>query len=223
MLWKTGPYPGLFCFSRFRGINFLSMFKAVIFDLNGVFIKSDKRLSERFADEFGVKKEDFMPVLEDIMSQVRKPGSTHIYDHWKPYLERWRIPFEKQQFLDFWFQVEKEVLEMQALAGRLCAKGLELFILSNNFPERSAHYEKEYPFLKKIFKKIYYSWQTGFVKPDPRAFQNLLNENRLQPEECVYFDDSAHNVKVARELGIEAFHFTHPDQAEADLIKLGIL
>jgi FMN phosphatase YigB (HAD superfamily) len=32
-------------------------------------------------------------------------------------------------------------------------------------------------------------------------------ENNLKPEECVYFDDSEENIKMAKSLGIKAFLF----------------
>lgn len=48
------------------------MIKAVIFDLNGVFIQSPK-LSDRYKEQFGVPIEEFLPVLNEILNKARLP------------------------------------------------------------------------------------------------------------------------------------------------------
>ncbi len=194
------------------------MIKAVIFDLNGVFIQS-KLLNERFAEDFGVANEKFMPALKKIMAQVRKPGAKSLYYHWKPYLKKWNVNLSKHKFYDYWFKAEKQVLEMTTLATEIKSRGIEIFILSNNFAERANYYKKNFPFLKSLPDKIYYSWKTGFIKPDPRAIKLILKENKLRPNECLYFDDSAKNIAVAKLLGIKSFMFRGAKKTKQRLNK----
>lgn len=98
-----------------------------------------------------------------------------------------------------------------------------MFILSNNFRERAAYYRNNFPFMKKLFAHIYYSWQTGYVKPDPRAYKKILRENRLKPDECLYFDDSKHNVAMAKKIGIRAYPFSGVADVERLLKKLSLI
>jgi HAD superfamily hydrolase (TIGR01509 family) len=192
------------------------MTKAIIFDLNGVFIQSPY-LSDRFKEKFGVSTEDFLPALKEIMSKIRKPNAGDAFNYWKPYLEKWGVNLTKEQFFDFWFEAEKEVPDMIKLAKELKGKGLKLFILSNNFIERANYYKHNFPFLEKLFDKVYYSWQTGFVKPDPEAFKKLLTDNNLKSEECLYFDNSEENIEVANNLGIKSFLFDGVDGVKETL------
>jgi HAD superfamily hydrolase (TIGR01509 family) len=187
------------------------MKKAYIFDLNGVFILSPK-LSDRFREAFGIQAEHFLPALKEIMAKVRMPGANNIYSYWQPYLQKWGLEIKEQTFLDFWFNAETENTEMVTLARELKEKGARLFILSNNLRERSAYYDEHFQFLNELFEKEYYSWVTGFIKPDPRCYETLLKENNLKPEECMYFDDSEENVAVAKELGIESHVYDSPAQ-----------
>ncbi|KKU94043.1 MAG: HAD-superfamily hydrolase, subfamily IA, variant 3 [Candidatus Jorgensenbacteria bacterium GW2011_GWA1_48_13] len=182
------------------------MFKAVIFDLNGVFIKS-RKLSERFEEKFGVKQEEFLPALNAIMPKVRMPDAGDAFSYWKPYFDKWGLDLSKEAFFDFWFSGEKEAPEMISLARELKDRGVKLFILSNNVIERTKFYNNNFPFLKELFEKVYYSWQTGFTKSNAGAYQKLLEENNLKPEECVFFDDSPGNVAVANGLGIKSYLF----------------
>lgn len=188
----------------------MSNIKAIIFDLNGVVIKSPK-FSDIFCDKFNIIKEKFLPVFKEVMVKARqsKAGSTFCY--WKPHLDQWRIELNEKQFFDFWFSSEKENVELTEFAKILKQQGMKLFVLSNNFTERTKYYDKNFPFLKELFEEIYYSWQTGFVKPDIRAYQKILSDYNLKPEECFYFDDSKENIEVASRLGIKSFLFEGVD------------
>ena len=86
------------------------------------------------------------------------------------------------------------------LASQIKKQRAKVFILSNL-------YEDDYAFLDGITDGRYFAGQTGFVKPDERAYRLILDENDIKPEECLYFDDSDGNVEVASGLGIHAFKF----------------
>jgi len=194
------------------------MIKAIIFDLNGIFIQSPN-LSARFQEKFGVPIEEFLSALKVIMPKVRKFNKGNNFAYWKPFLEKWNVNLTEEKFFNFWFSGEKENLKLVELAKQIKKKGIKIFILSNNFKERSNYYLDNFQFLKEIPDKIYFSWQTGFVKPDPKAFENLLSENNLKPEECLYFDDSERNIEVANGLGINAFLFKDIEDFKKVLAK----
>ena len=191
------------------------MKKAIIFDLNGVFIVSPK-LSERFEQDFNVPLNDFLPALKEIMDKVRQPNADSLYSLWKPYFDKWNVNLTEEEFLNYCFSVEKENTELTDLARRLKDKGVLIIILSNNFRERAGYYDENFPFLKEIFNGVYYSWQTGFVKPDVKAFENILEKHSLKPEDVLYFDDSDKNIELAKSIGIEAYTF---DDKAVELLK----
>ncbi|MBI5138280.1 MAG: HAD-IA family hydrolase [Candidatus Vogelbacteria bacterium] len=182
------------------------MIKAVILDLNGVFIKSP-RLSDGFSEKFNVPKDDFLIALKSVMAMARLPNAGDSFELWKAYLDKWGLSLSKEDFFDFWFTSESEVSDMINLAGELKHRKIKIFIVSNNFKERTDYYDKTFPFIKEIAEKVYYSWQTGLLKPDEKAYKLILTENNLAPEECLYFDDSEENVNVASRLGIKSFIF----------------
>ncbi len=189
------------------------MLKAVIFDLNGIFLISEK-LSDRFAREFGVPTSEFLPALNEIMDKVRKPNAERAFTYWSPYLQKWNLNLTEQDLWDFWFKAEKPSQEMLNLAAGIKTKGLKVFLLSNNFKERAEYYGY-YPWMKDVVDKAYYSWQTGFIKPDLQAWKNVLEENNLQPDECMYFDDQEKNIVAAEAIGIKAYLFADPETTKS--------
>ena len=181
--------------------------RAVIFDLNGVFITSPP-LSERFAKDHSVPLETFLPVLKETMRIVRLPGAPDAYSLWEPHLRSWNIRLTHQQFYDYWFSAEKPSDEMIAYTRELKTEGWHVLALSNNFRERTDFYAKTFPFMREVFDDVAYSWQTGLVKPDERCFSSLCAKHGLDPVNCFYFDDSQENVDAARRVGLLAHRFT---------------
>lgn len=106
--------------------------KAIIFDLNGIFIQSPK-LSDRFQNSFNVPKNEFLPALTEIMTKVRRLGNNRpSFTYWQPHLKKWGVKFSKKEFFDFWFSAEKTNMEMVELARKLKQQGIKLFILSDS-------------------------------------------------------------------------------------------
>ena len=130
------------------------MIKAVLFDINGVFLSCAP------------------------MADVLRTGVTKV---------------QNTELIDLTVEVKK--------------KGVKIFGLSNNVDGESS-YEAKYPELGKVFDRIYISTDTGFYKPEPMAYKNVLQENGLKPEECLFFDDLKENVTAAKALGIGAYFYT---------------
>lgn len=201
------------------------MTKAIIFDLNGIFIESE-RLSDRFNRDFDVPLGDFLGKLGGIMDQVRQPGAKPAWTYWEPVLRSWNVEMDEHDFWKYWFEAEKPSQQLIELAQELQQAGIKVFILSNNFRERANYYlgralndtarpdsaeSDDYPWIHSAVTKVYFSWQTVFVKPDPKAWQLILDENNLRPEQCIYFDDQEKNVIAAKNLGIHSYVFENPE------------
>ena len=193
------------------------MLKAVIFDLNGVFILSPK-LSDRFEADFQVPSSIFLPALNQIMEKVRAPDAGSAFSYWKSFLTEWGVTLSEKEFWNYWFGAESPSEDMITVARSLKEKGLKIITLSNNFKERAEFYG-HYPWMSGLMDKTYFSWETGFVKPNPEAWKKVLSDFSLTAENVVYFDDQEKNLEAARSIGIEAYMFTTPKEAMALIQK----
>jgi putative hydrolase of the HAD superfamily len=191
--------------------------KAVIFDLNGVFINSPV-LSQRLEVRYGIPADELWPVLKEILKKTRLP-ETRTASDWDPLLKL--IKTTKEELFTFWFSGETLNSELLQYAGELISAGYEVILLSNNFPERTAFYRQNFPTIFALINKAYFSWETGLIKPDPRAFSLLLSENKLAPGECVYFDDSEDNINSAKSLGIHSYIYNGLPSVKKIIADLG--
>lgn len=182
------------------------MIRAVIFDLNGVFLES-RLLSDRMEEVYGVPSNKFRSALKEAMTKVREPKAFTIYKLLAPYFTEWKLKLTEKEFLEFWFSGEKLSLELLSYVKELRNKGLKVYILSNNFKERTEYYRKHFLQIFEAVNKAYFSLETGFIKPNEEAFRNVLEENKLNPEDCIFFDDSEKNVDVANSIGIHALKY----------------
>ena len=66
-----------------------------------------------------------------------------------------------------------------------------------------------------FFEKIYYSHLVGKRKPNRDIFEQVLEENELNPAETLFIDDSPQHVETAKNLGIETYLMTYPDTIQA--------
>jgi len=74
---------------------------------------------------------------------------------------------------------------------------------------------KKYNRFYSLFKKVYYSHEIGLRKPNPEAFNIILNENDLNVSEVLFIDDSIQHIKTAKKLGIKTYHLTKDKSIEA--------
>lgn len=58
-------------------------------------------------------------------------------------------------------------------------------------------------------------------KPNPEAFQTLLQKLKLPASSVLFIDDRIENVEAARKQGIDSIQFISPEQLKEELEKRG--
>lgn len=110
---------------------------------------------------------------------------------------------------------------MEEVVDALHARGYRCYLLSN-FPDRFAEMPARTPVLSKLDGMVV-SYQIHMLKPDPATFLKAAQILGIDPAETIFIDDSLPNVEGAKKAGMEAYHFTSPDDLTAYFRTLGIL
>lgn len=74
-----------------------------------------------------------------------------------------------------------------------------------------------------LFDAISISSESGFVKPEAGAFEDVARKLDLRMDECVFIDDRADYCEGANHVGMKAVHFTDIDNLKSELSKIGVL
>lgn len=110
-----------------------------------------------------------------------------------------------------------------ALIPRLRERGLQIHAITNWSAETWPIGLATHPRLATSFGVTVVSGQDRVLKPDPRIFALLCARAGLEPEDCLFIDDSLKNVEGARVFGMQAHHFASPEALENDLKERGLL
>lgn len=201
---------------------------ATFWDCGGVFLTNgwDHFARKCVAEHFGLNFDEFE-------SRHTEPN-----DQW----ERGRISL--QQYLDatiFYvprqFTMEEFVKQMRAVSRVLYPAMIEfvrslrrqctpenricIYLLSNESRELMTYRIPKFG-LTGLFDAFLVSAYIGLRKPEPAFFQCALDVSQRRPEQCVFVDDREENVAAARQLGIRGIRLETPQQAIAELGRLGI-
>lgn len=101
--------------------------------------------------------------------------------------------------------------------------GQKLAILSNELDLfYGAEFREKLPFLND-FNVIVDATYTGILKPDPRAYQECIDQLDLPASACVFVDDQLRNIRGAKDAGMQTVHFDVKNPSAGYAAALGLL
>lgn len=93
---------------------------------------------------------------------------------------------------------------------RLREEGYRLLLLSNTNPYMmswvlSREFDGKGHSLEDYMDVCYMSYKMKMMKPDKRIFLEVMDRERLKPEETLFVDDGIRNTEVAKSVGLHVF------------------
>ena len=186
--------------------------KAIIFDLGGVLLNIDYRLTIEAFNELGMKNADLFyskkiqnPIFDKIEVGAINP---------KEFLDALQKECENasiEQVENAWNSILLDLPVNRLDCIKKLKNNYKIFLLSNTneihikaFRKKIG--EKQWEAFSSLFDKMYLSHQIGFRKPGKEAFQIILEENKLKPNEVFFIDDSPQHIEAAKKLGIHCHY-----------------
>ena len=204
--------------------------KNIIFDLGGVILDIDENIVYKELEKLGINVSELAHSKEfmDIMSKF----DTGIYTA-PTFRKKTKalLGLEKmtdQRFDAIWNSMLLDIPRERIEAIEKVKKHYKIFLMSNSNVIHYDLYVRDlqlrfgYHEFDELFNKSYFSFAEHLEKPDPRFFELILDHEHLLPEETLFIDDTAANIKVAKSLGINTYHISR-DELVRNLFTNGVL
>ena len=187
--------------------------KNIIFDLGGVILNIDYRLTAKAFKEIGVIN------FDEIYSQA-KQGQVFdkletgelTPDEFREYMKEIVPSLQLSDIDKAWNAMLLDLPVQRIDLLKKLKNKYRLFLLSNTNEIHIKCFRKiiESSYGENIFNSIfenqYYSSDIGMRKPNAECFQYVLEKNGIEPSETLFIDDSIQHVEGARKLKINAYH-----------------
>lgn len=111
--------------------------------------------------------------------------------------------------------------EMYALVDQLKENQIPVALLSN-IDDRLSKMLREFD-LYEPFHPCLLSCEIGVEKPDPKAYQILIEQLGLNPSEIIFIDDRLENILEAKRMGLDAILFHSHKQIQIELQSRDLL
>ena len=199
------------------------MIKNVIFDFGGVLMDWDPKYFYKSYFNDDEKMNFFLENIATLEWNGEQDRGRSLENATESLVEihpEWEN--EIKAFYDNWVTMLKgEIVENVTVLRQLEGKYL-LFGLTNWSDELFPYALKHYDFFELFEGKIVVSGTEKLIKPNAEIWHVLLERYNLKPEESVFIDDNAENIRVAKSLGFETIHITENVKLEKFLKDFGL-
>ena len=203
-----------------RGLERVVMIKAIVFDVDGVLIDSNKIIVEAYqktAEKLGLR----IPSPHEVVDLMGRPLAEIVRILWpksnvKLYIEEFRSLFMDEDLvipaIEGAVDAVREIRESGFRVGVLSGK--IMFLIRKHFREAG--------FNINWFEVIVSFETTKKHKPDPEPLLYAMNQLNVKPEETVYVGDAISDYECAKNAKVEYFAVLTGSLRREDLEKLGV-
>lgn len=131
---------------------------------------------------------------------------------------------EIKMFFDRWEEMLRgEIKDTVVILNQLKhLNEVKLYALTNWSTETFPIAKRRFDFLKS-FEGIVVSGEEHTRKPHAKIYEITLNRFNLEPQHCLFIDDSLENIEAARKMGINAIHYKSSIQLKEALQNHNVL
>ncbi len=183
------------------------MIKNYIFDFGDVFINLDKPATQRELVKLG------MLGFSDEMIEINKlyeKGKVSTNDFLSFYQKQFPQA-SKKQLANAWNSIILDFPEYRLQFIEEFSKKNTCYLLSNINDLHLTYIQENldesyYNRFISCFEKVYYSHEIHLRKPDADIFEFVLNDAKLQANECLFIDDTLENIETAQKIGMQVWY-----------------
>jgi glucose-1-phosphatase len=195
----------------------MSTIKNIIFDLGGVIMNIDFKQTEKAFSNLGFNN------FSEYITQFHITALFEEYETGKindaAFIQGIQQlsprPLTENEIVHAWNALLLDFPPERIELLKKIKQRYRIFLLSNTNALHHAEFQKRFKvltggYLEDIFHKTYYSQTTGMRKPNAEIYQLVIDENKLNPSETLFIDDTASNFSGAQQAGLQTFHLKAP-------------
>lgn len=193
----------------------VSDYEAIIFDLGGVILPIDySKTADAFKD-LGLKN------FDELYSQANQSGlfdrfevgeisNSHFINSLLNYLPK---NISANQVVHAWNSMLLDFPEENLNFLKELKLYQTIFLLSNTNEIHIQAFNRKLKenfnlnSLHSFFDDVYFSNEIKKRKPHPETFTYICDLNQLNPQKCLFIDDSIQHIEGAKQIGLQTYHF----------------
>jgi putative hydrolase of the HAD superfamily len=183
--------------------------KNIIFDLGGVVLNINYKLTAEAFKELGIKN------FDAVYSQAKQNNVFDSFEtgalsatKFRSYLKQF-IPNTSDAELDLaWNKMLLDLPIARVELLKSLKDNYRIFLLSNtneiHVQQFSTYVNEVYGegLFENLFENHYYSNEIELRKPTKEAFEYVVNQNSLKAKETLFIDDSIQHIEGAKQIGL---------------------
>lgn len=194
------------------------MIKTIIFDFGDIFVNLDKPATKRELEKHQIDR--FTDAIQECNKNYEKGLITS-----EEFVQKYTSEYpqlNQEAFKNSWnsILVEFPRYRYDFLKKLSEEKDFQLILLSNTNEIHIDWIKDNVPFFedfKRCFDAFYLSHEINYRKPDAAIYKYVIEQHDLNPEECLFIDDTKENTDAAAELGIHTWNL---EPTREDVIDL---
>ena len=173
-----------------------------IFDLDNtlysgqtkVFDQVDKKMSSYISKKLNINIDEARKLQKDYFQKYSTTLAGMIKHH----------KIDANEFLEFVHDINLDFLKKdKELENQISKISGRKFIFTNGSKAHAENVTKKIG-INKLFDGVFDIVEANFIpKPSMRAYKELIEKYKIEPQYCIFFEDIARNLKPAHELGMK--------------------
>ncbi len=195
-----------------RAIILLLMFKAALFDLDGVIFDTEPQ----YTVFWGSQCRQYHPEHPGLEHEIKGSTLDQIFDRW------WAGPLESERAAvtrrldEFEAQMSYDYIDgLQDFLADLRRHSIKTAIVTSSNRQKMDSVYRSRPELPFVFDAILTSEDFTESKPSPQCYLRAANRLGVEPGECVVFEDSFNGLRSGRSAGMYVVGLATTNSREA--------
>lgn len=187
--------------------------KNILFDFGGVIVGLNKQNAIDRFKELGVEN------ISEYLTEFRQKGifleleegkisKQEFYDEFRKLAGRQDI--SDKDIDSGWLAFLTYIPEYKFQLLKELRKKYKVYLLSNTNPAimewaESEDFSPDKEPITAFFDKCYYSFKIGAAKPEKEAFEAVISDSGIEPQETLFLDDGQANIDMAKSMGFKVY------------------